>query len=125
MIYLVQVRSTLIATLTLLAALVGCSSGKALTPEQELAYDKLAVKHESVVRERSELQQRLEQQFRAHSKAEKSKKTGGKEVAACGVDGRSAKVSLKTFKKRPSSLSFVKGSGGKRGCKGLKVKVKR
>ena len=122
---LTLVSAELTLTLTSCLALMCCSSGEALTPKQEQSYGQLLMKHDAVLQERAELHQKLERQFRAHSKAERSTKQLVKGVAACGVAGRSAKLNLKTFKKRPSALSFTSGGSGKRGCEGLKVKVKR
>ena len=101
-----------------------CSSGEALTPKQQQSYDELIAKHQAVIKERAELHQRLEQQYRENSKTEKSKNAIVKDAAACGISGTSAKLDLKTFKKRPGQLSFKGGGRGKTGCDGLKAQVK-
>jgi len=100
-----------------------CSSGEALTPKQQQRYDELTVKHQAVLKERAELHQRLERQYRENSKTEKGKNAIVKDVAACGVSGTSAKLNLQTFKKRPGRLSFKGGGRGKAGCDGLKAQV--
>lgn len=101
-----------------------CSSGKALTPKQQKEYDELSIKYQEMGKERVQLQQRLEEQFRANSKQETTTKSVVKEIAACNVQGVNAKLNLQTFKKHPSLLGFTQGGQGKSGCDGLKPKIK-
>lgn len=118
-----SMRSSVLA-LTLLLVTGACSSGEALTPKQQQTYDELIAKHQAVLKERAELHQRLENQFRENSSAEKSKKVVVKDAAGCGISSGAAKLNLKTFKKRPGELSFKSGGRGKPSCDGLKAQVK-
>lgn len=114
------------ALLTALASLsLACSSGQALTPAQEKKYHELQAKHEAVQKERASLHQRLEQQFRENSAAEKKRGAVVKDVAACKLKGSRAQLSLKSFKKRPSQVSFKRGGSAKKGCEALQAQVKR